>query len=53
MAFVDPEFKFRNPIPVSRDTKDAFGFCPTESENTVSEEGQDDRDFLLGVFPLL
>lgn len=53
MTFIGPELKLRNPISVSRDTEDAFGFCPTESEDSVGEEGQDDRNLLLGICPLL
>jgi len=53
MAFFDPELKLRNTITVSGDTKDTFGSGPAESEDTVSEEGQDDGDFLLRVSPLL
>jgi hypothetical protein len=53
IAFVDPEFKLGDPVPISRDAKDAFGFGSTESEDTVGQEGQDNGNLLLRVRPLL
>jgi len=52
VTLVDLEFKLGNSVSVSGDTEDAFASGPTESEDTVCEEWEDDGD-LQGVCPLL
>jgi hypothetical protein len=42
------EIPFGNPIPISTDREDAFEFGPTESEDTIGEEGRDDGNLLGG-----
>ena len=48
-AFVDTEFEVGDCITVSGDSEDTFGFGPTQGEDTVCEEREDDGDFELGI----
>ena len=48
-AFVDTEFEVGDCVTVSGDSEDTFGFGPTQGEDTVREEWEDDGDFELGI----
>ena len=53
VPLVDAHFEFGDSVAVTRDSPDAFGSETTKGNDTVSEEGEDDRNFGVGVGALL
>lgn len=53
VSLIDTKLKLRDGVSITWDSKYTLGFGTSQSQDSIGEEGKDDRNFLVRVISFL